>query len=97
MFEGTLRWVENMNWKYSRDWLGAPRLPLIVDGIIEGYSRGYANLKFYWINRSGHMVSVISNIILCNFERFLWSINTIDVTVMPYMNNKTTLKYLFDR
>ncbi|XP_014217800.1 uncharacterized protein LOC106646268 [Copidosoma floridanum] len=54
---GTLRWIEKLKWKHAEKWLKAPRLPLIVNEIIEGYYKGYNNLKFYWVNRAGHMVS----------------------------------------
>ncbi|XP_058799346.1 retinoid-inducible serine carboxypeptidase-like [Phymastichus coffea] len=53
---GTLSWIEKLNWKYSDVWLKSKRLPLVVNNIIEGYSKGYGNFKFYWVNRSGHMI-----------------------------------------
>lgn len=48
-----------MNWKLSRDWLTASRSPLVVNNIIEGYYKGVGNFRFYWVNRSGHMVGKI--------------------------------------
>ena len=54
---GTVVWVENLKWRNSTEWRAAPREPLVVDNIIEGYVKQYRNLKMFWINRAGHMVS----------------------------------------
>lgn len=54
---GTLAWVENLKWKNAEAWKNATRVSVSVEGIIEGYIKEYSNLKMYWINRSGHMVS----------------------------------------
>lgn len=56
---GTLLWVERMNWKDKAGWKIAPRIPVVVNNSIEGYVKEYNNFKMYWINRSGHMVSVV--------------------------------------
>ncbi|XP_014235676.1 retinoid-inducible serine carboxypeptidase-like [Trichogramma pretiosum] len=53
---GTLSWIEKLDWKNSKNWLNAPRYPLVIDNVIEGYSKAYGNLKFFWVVRSGHMI-----------------------------------------
>ncbi|KAL7300071.1 hypothetical protein TKK_0007081 [Trichogramma kaykai] len=53
---GTLLWVEKMRWARYLDWKTAPRVPVVVDGVIEGYQKSSGNFAFYWINRAGHMV-----------------------------------------
>ncbi|XP_051168676.1 retinoid-inducible serine carboxypeptidase-like [Leptopilina boulardi] len=53
---GTLLWVEKLQWDNAHHWRKAPRKPVVVNNIIEGYVKAYGNLKMYWINRAGHMV-----------------------------------------
>ncbi|CAB0030123.1 unnamed protein product [Trichogramma brassicae] len=53
---GTLLWVEKMRWARYLEWKTAQRVPVVVDGVIEGYQKSSGNFAFYWINRAGHMV-----------------------------------------
>ncbi|XP_014230834.1 retinoid-inducible serine carboxypeptidase-like [Trichogramma pretiosum] len=53
---GTLLWVEKMRWARYLEWKTAQRVPVVVDGVIEGYQKSSSNFAFYWINRAGHMV-----------------------------------------
>ncbi|XP_043474711.1 retinoid-inducible serine carboxypeptidase-like [Leptopilina heterotoma] len=53
---GTLLWVEKLQWENANEWKWAPREPVVVNNVIEGYVKAYGNLKMYWINRAGHMV-----------------------------------------
>ncbi|XP_051168677.1 retinoid-inducible serine carboxypeptidase-like [Leptopilina boulardi] len=54
---GTLIWVEKLQWDNAERWRKAPRKPVVVNNIIEGYVKAYGNLKMYWINRAGHIVA----------------------------------------
>ncbi|KAJ4445349.1 hypothetical protein ANN_07154 [Periplaneta americana] len=64
---GTLDWTERLQWTGSQQWLGAQRNSLVVNGYIEGYKKVYGNLHFYWLLRSGHMVSTA-------FSHFLFTL-----------------------
>ncbi|XP_051159108.1 retinoid-inducible serine carboxypeptidase-like isoform X2 [Leptopilina boulardi] len=55
---GTLQWISNLFWKDSTKWLAANREPLLINGFIEGYVKGYGNLKMYWVNRAGHVITI---------------------------------------
>lgn len=55
-FSGTLKWIEELQWKYGKNWRLAKRKPMVVNGVIEGYVKQFDRLKMYWINRAGHMV-----------------------------------------
>ncbi|CAB0039699.1 unnamed protein product [Trichogramma brassicae] len=45
-----------MRWARYLEWKTAQRVPVVVDGVIEGYQKSSGNFAFYWINRAGHMV-----------------------------------------
>ena len=45
-----------MKWKYIKEWSNATRSPLIINNVIEGYTKSYDRFKLIWVNRSGHMV-----------------------------------------
>ena len=47
-----------MSWKNSNVWKNSERVPIVVNGVIEGYKKRSGNLAFYWINRAGHSVSL---------------------------------------
>lgn len=53
---GTVKWVDDLQWKGGKKWFRAKREALIVNGTIEGYVKRVGNLVFYWVNRAGHMV-----------------------------------------
>ncbi|CAB0030450.1 unnamed protein product [Trichogramma brassicae] len=54
---GTLKWIEKMKgWKDLDEWIKAPRLPLVIDNVVEGYSKSYDRFKLFWVNRAGHAV-----------------------------------------
>lgn len=53
----TLAWLQRLRWKGAEAWKKAPKLPLVIDDVVEGYKKNYDKLTMYWINRSGHMVS----------------------------------------
>ncbi|XP_029055382.1 retinoid-inducible serine carboxypeptidase-like isoform X2 [Osmia bicornis bicornis] len=53
---GTINWVEKLKWKNVTAWNNARRVPLVVNNIIEGYSKSQGNFALYWVNRAGHMV-----------------------------------------
>lgn len=52
--------MEKLQWENAYEWKSAPREPVVVDNVIEGYVKAYGNLKMYWINRAGHMVNNLS-------------------------------------
>ena len=53
---GTINWVEKLKWKNATAWNNARRVPLVVNNIIEGYSKSQGNFALYWVDRAGHMV-----------------------------------------
>uniref|UniRef100_A0A1L8EFY1 Retinoid-inducible serine carboxypeptidase n=1 Tax=Haematobia irritans TaxID=7368 RepID=A0A1L8EFY1_HAEIR len=53
---GTVNWVEKMRWSYRDEYLQAPRVPISVDRILEGYEKSAGKFTMFWINRAGHMV-----------------------------------------
>ena len=50
-----------MKWKNANAWKNSERVPIVVNGVIEGYKKRNANFAFYWINRAGHMVIIECN------------------------------------
>ncbi|XP_051159103.1 retinoid-inducible serine carboxypeptidase-like isoform X2 [Leptopilina boulardi] len=56
--QGTFKWVKNLSWNNSAEWLAARREPLIINDFIEGYVKSYGNLRMYWVNRAGHATFV---------------------------------------
>lgn len=65
---GTVLWVDRLKWPGAASWATAQRVPLAIDGFIEGYVKNVNNLYLFWVNRSGHMVSVLSDYL---YNRFL--------------------------
>lgn len=55
-FIGQLEWINNLNWTGQQNFLSQPRSVLLVNDLIEGYSRVSDRLQFYWINVAGHWV-----------------------------------------
>ncbi|XP_058799507.1 uncharacterized protein LOC131668992 [Phymastichus coffea] len=55
---GTLKWIDKMKWKHTHQWLKTPRAPLVIDNVVEGYSKAYDRFKLFWVNRAGHMIPV---------------------------------------
>ncbi|XP_043478946.1 retinoid-inducible serine carboxypeptidase-like [Leptopilina heterotoma] len=55
---GTLHWVENLKWKNSSEWIAARKEPLIINNSLEGYVKAYGNLRMYWVERAGHVITV---------------------------------------
>ncbi|XP_063912080.1 retinoid-inducible serine carboxypeptidase-like isoform X1 [Zophobas morio] len=55
---GTIKWVDNLEFKDSILWKTSERSAMIVDNIVEGYYKKLGNLAVYWVNRAGHMVSI---------------------------------------
>lgn len=53
---GTLAWINELKWKGLPQWYAKSRDPLTVGGIVSGYEKRYANLHFFFIFASGHMV-----------------------------------------
>ncbi|KAK3930483.1 Retinoid-inducible serine carboxypeptidase, partial [Frankliniella fusca] len=54
---GTLAWAERLYWKIGDYWVNqAPRTPLVVNGVVEGFVKETSQFAFYWISRAGHMV-----------------------------------------
>ncbi|KAJ8664912.1 hypothetical protein QAD02_006574 [Eretmocerus hayati] len=58
---GVVDWIKNLNWVNKNDWRISPMKSLLVDNIIEGYSKTSGNLTFYSVLRSGHMVMSRTN------------------------------------
>ncbi|KAJ2949897.1 hypothetical protein O0L34_g11216 [Tuta absoluta] len=54
--QGQLLWVDRLKWAGAEDYKKAPRQPIWENGRLEGYSRSYGNLRFFWINVAGHSV-----------------------------------------
>lgn len=57
----TLAWMRKLRWKNALAWRTAPRFTLIINNVIEGFVKGYKNLKLFWIIRAGHLVKYIYN------------------------------------
>lgn len=52
---GTVNWINKLQWRYRDEYVKAPRLPIRVDDILEGYEKSGGNFTMFWINRAGHM------------------------------------------
>ncbi|XP_035433944.2 retinoid-inducible serine carboxypeptidase-like [Spodoptera frugiperda] len=50
---GQLEWVNNLKWYGQPEFLEKPRLPIFVNGLLEGYYRNSTGLQFYWVNVAG--------------------------------------------
>ena len=62
LYIGTLEWIKKLQWSNLNSFLSAPRLPLYPPSGKRTEDTGaflqhYNNLYFYWILKSGHMVS----------------------------------------
>lgn len=53
---GTLDWINRLQWAGADSWKAAPRKPLLVNGVDNGYSKSWGNFTFYSISQAGHMV-----------------------------------------
>ncbi|XP_016841474.1 retinoid-inducible serine carboxypeptidase [Nasonia vitripennis] len=74
---GTLQWIDKMRWRHAVEWSKAPMVPLVINNVIEGYSKSYDRFKLFWVNRSGHMIpvdnpiamkSILQDLIKCCFK-----------------------------
>lgn len=54
-----MKWVDKLKWPGRENYKNSTRKFLVVDGIVEGYKKEFGNLKMYWINRAGHVVSLL--------------------------------------
>ncbi|KAJ0175694.1 hypothetical protein K1T71_008853 [Dendrolimus kikuchii] len=57
---GQVEWVENLQWNGQMEFLSSPRLPLVVNSLMEGYYRETERLQFYWMNAAGLSVPLDS-------------------------------------
>ncbi|XP_005186530.1 retinoid-inducible serine carboxypeptidase [Musca domestica] len=55
---GTINWIEKLRWLHRDEYVRAPRLPIRIDGNIEGYEKSGGNFTLFWVNRAGHVVPV---------------------------------------
>ncbi|XP_068200296.1 retinoid-inducible serine carboxypeptidase-like isoform X2 [Palaemon carinicauda] len=54
---GVEKWVENLKWAGTPQWLEAPRKAMEgADGRTAAFAKSYKNFTFYWIMDAGHMV-----------------------------------------
>ncbi|XP_061386397.1 retinoid-inducible serine carboxypeptidase-like [Musca vetustissima] len=53
---GTINWIEKLQWSHREEYLKAPRLPIRIDGRIEGYEKSGGNFTLFWVNQAGHVV-----------------------------------------
>lgn len=51
---GQKYWVEQMTWAQVEEYKVAPREPIWVNNLLEGYVKKAGNFKFYWVNVAGH-------------------------------------------
>jgi serine carboxypeptidase 1 len=51
----TIDWINAMQWSGSEKYRKSYRSAIGVNGVIEGFHRGYGNFNVYWISRAGHM------------------------------------------
>jgi len=49
-------WIEKLQWPGLYNFLNAPRIPHVVDGIPQGFSKIYKNFSLWNVMMSGHMV-----------------------------------------
>lgn len=45
-----------MNWRGKRKYNKAPRQPILVNYIVEGFEKSAGNFYMFWVNYAGHMV-----------------------------------------
>uniref|UniRef100_A0A0P4WJ86 Carboxypeptidase n=1 Tax=Scylla olivacea TaxID=85551 RepID=A0A0P4WJ86_SCYOL len=54
---GAQKWVENMQWAGTKQWVHSSRKPMVgADGGTVAFSKSFKNFTFYWILQAGHMV-----------------------------------------
>ncbi|KAH1020758.1 hypothetical protein HUJ04_010369 [Dendroctonus ponderosae] len=53
---GTISWINKLQWSGADGYKQSARLPIIVNGVNEGYYKSYKNFRFFWINRAGQAV-----------------------------------------
>ncbi|XP_032515528.2 uncharacterized protein LOC116768799 [Danaus plexippus] len=53
---GQWEWIRTLNWQGQEEFLNQTRRPMVLNGLLEGYSRITDKLRFYWINVAGLMV-----------------------------------------
>ncbi|XP_064085303.1 retinoid-inducible serine carboxypeptidase-like [Macrobrachium nipponense] len=59
---GVEKWVENLKWAGTPQWLESPRKPIEApDGRTAAFTKSYKNFSFYWIMDAGHMVPADSS------------------------------------
>ncbi|XP_043478887.1 retinoid-inducible serine carboxypeptidase-like [Leptopilina heterotoma] len=56
--KGTERWIENLKWANSSEWLKIKSSQLIVNKTNEGYVKTCGNFRMYSVNRAGHLIAV---------------------------------------
>ncbi|XP_050735127.1 retinoid-inducible serine carboxypeptidase-like [Eriocheir sinensis] len=54
---GAQKWVENMHWAGTKQWVQSTRKPMVDStGGTMAFSKSFKNFSFYWILNAGHMV-----------------------------------------
>ncbi|XP_073949018.1 uncharacterized protein [Choristoneura fumiferana] len=51
---GQLMWMDRLQWPGADNYRNASRNPIWENNQLEGYSKSYGNLRFFWINVAGH-------------------------------------------
>ncbi|XP_073949476.1 retinoid-inducible serine carboxypeptidase-like [Choristoneura fumiferana] len=51
-----LMWMDRLQWPGADNYRNASRNPIWENNQLEGYSKSYGNLRFFWINVAGHSV-----------------------------------------
>ncbi|KAI5633232.1 serine carboxypeptidase domain-containing protein [Phthorimaea operculella] len=59
---GQLLWMDRLQWAGAEAYRNAPRVPIWEDDRLEGYSKSYGRLRFFWMNVAGHSVSMIDRL-----------------------------------
>lgn len=55
---GSQKWVENMHWAGTKQWVQSTRKPMVGStGGTVAFSKSFKKFTFYWILNAGHMVS----------------------------------------
>lgn len=49
--------MDRLQWPGADNYKNASRNPIWENNQLEGYSKSYGNLRFFWINVAGHSVS----------------------------------------
>ncbi|XP_045613370.2 retinoid-inducible serine carboxypeptidase [Procambarus clarkii] len=56
---GVQKWVENLHWVGTKQWVNAARIPMEDEsGGTVAFTKSFKNFTFYWILNAGHMIPI---------------------------------------